>query len=108
LAADALQGTAAGGALLVDVREQDEFRGELGHIAGALLVPLGTLLAAARAWPKVRPVVLVCRSGGRSGKAALQLAAAGFSRVASLQGGMLEWNARKLPIERGYIENRQG
>jgi rhodanese-related sulfurtransferase len=38
----------------------------------------------------------------------LQLAAAGFARVASLQGSMLEWNARKLPIERGYIENRQG
>jgi sulfur dioxygenase len=108
LSADALPRTAASAPQLVDVREPDEYRGELGHIAGSVLVPLATLLAAARPWPKDRPLVLVCRSGGRSGKAALQLAAAGFGRVASLQGGMLEWNARKLPIERGYIENRQG
>jgi rhodanese-related sulfurtransferase len=57
---------------------------------------------------KDRPIVLICRSGGRSGKAAMQLAAAGFRRVASLQGGMLKWNAEQLPVERGYIETRQG
>jgi glyoxylase-like metal-dependent hydrolase (beta-lactamase superfamily II)/rhodanese-related sulfurtransferase len=93
---------------LVDVREQDEYRGELGHIPGSILVPLSTLGTAAQAWPKQRAVVLICRSGGRSGKAALQLAAAGFKRVASLRGGMLNWHASKLPIERGYIETRQG
>ena len=95
-------------ALLVDVREQDEYRGELGHVPGSVLVPLSTLMAAANAWPKARPVVCICRSGGRSGKAALQLAAAGFKRVASLQGGMLGWQTKQLPTERGYIENRQG
>jgi rhodanese-related sulfurtransferase len=91
-----------------DVREQDEYRGELGHIAGSRLVPQGTLLAAARAWPKEQPVVVICRSGGRSGQAAMQLAAAGFQRVASLKGGMTNWIAQNLPIERGYIEARQG
>lgn len=95
-------------ALFVDVREQDEYRGELGHIAGSVLVPLSTVGAASNAWPQDRPIVLICRSGGRSGKAALQLAAAGFKRVASLRGGMLRWNAQALPVERGYIENRQG
>lgn len=98
----------AAGATIVDVREQDEFRGELGHIAGSELVPLGTLLAASRSWPKDRAMVLVCRSGGRSGAAAMQLMAAGFSRVASLRGGLREWLARDQPIERGYIETRQG
>ena len=95
-------------ALLVDVREQDEYRGELGHLRGSLLVPLGTLSTAARQWPKDRPIVTICRSGGRSGKAALQLAAAGFKRVASLRGGLMHWNEQQLPIEPGYIENRQG
>jgi rhodanese-related sulfurtransferase len=94
--------------LLVDVREQDEYRGELGHLLNSVLVPLSTLEVAARQWPKQRPIVLICRSGGRSGKGALQLAAAGFKRVASLHGGLLNWTAEKLPVERGYIETRQG
>lgn len=94
--------------LLVDVREQDEYRGELGHIPGSVLVPLSTLAVAAREWPRDRAIVTVCRSGGRSGKAALQLAQAGFSRVASLRGGMTHWHAQGLPVQRGYIENRQG
>ncbi|HET8932052.1 MAG TPA: MBL fold metallo-hydrolase [Polyangiales bacterium] len=94
--------------LIIDVREQDEYRGELGHIRGSQLVPLSTLSVASRQWPADSAVVTVCRSGGRSGKAALQLARAGFSRVASLRGGMVRWNAQQLPIERGYIENRQG
>lgn len=105
---EAVQPAADSGARLVDVRESDEYRGELGHIPGAQLVPLSTLGAASRSWQQEQPVLLVCRSGARSGKAALQLAAAGFKRVASLQGGMLQWNAQKQPIQRGYIENRQG
>jgi sulfur dioxygenase len=108
ITADALKQLQASDALLVDVREQDEYRGELGHIPGSILVPLSTLETAANAWPKDRSVVLICRSGGRSGKAALQLAAAGFKRVASLHGGMLDWNARRLAVERGYLETRQG
>ena len=96
------------GLRLVDVREQDEYRGELGHIPGSTLVPLSTLGVAAREWPLDEAVVLICRSGGRSGKAALQLAQAGFSRVASLRGGMRSWKAQGLPVQRGYIENRQG
>ncbi|MEY4512609.1 MAG: hypothetical protein RLZZ450_4731 [Pseudomonadota bacterium] len=108
LTAQAVERLGSSGALLVDVREQDEYRGELGHLRGSVLVPLSTLQAAARSWPTDRPIVAICRSGGRSGKAALQLAAAGFKRVASLQGGMLEWNAHKGPVERGYIEARQG
>jgi sulfur dioxygenase len=108
LNADALQNATPADARLIDVREPDEFRGELGHIAGATLVPLGALLTAAGAWPKAQPLVLVCRSGVRSGKGALQLLAAGFDQVASLQGGMLGWNAQHLPTVRGSIASRQG
>lgn len=108
ITAEGLRALQPSQALLVDVREQDEYRGELGHVAGSVLVPLSTLLSAANSWEKQRPLVLICRSGGRSGKAALQLAAAGFKRVASLQGGLMGWHAKQLPVERGYIENRQG
>jgi len=87
--------------LVLDVREPDEFRGELGHVAGAELVPLQTLNVSAAALPRQRPIVTVCRSGGRSGKAALALQQLGFARVASLAGGMLDWNARGLAVELG-------
>ena len=86
---------------LVDVREPDEFNSELGHVAGAALVPLGAVESAAERWARDAPVMLVCRSGGRSGKAALALAARGFTKVGSLRGGMLAWNALRLPTARG-------
>jgi sulfur dioxygenase len=97
---------------IVDVREPDEFTGEVGHVAGAELVPLATLAERGGAVSRERPVVAVCRSGGRSGKAALLLAELGVSRVASLQGGLLEWRAQGLPLEYGanptHVSNRQG
>lgn len=98
--------------MVLDVREPDEFRGELGHIIGAELAPLQTLAAAAASLPRDRPIVTVCRSGGRSGKAALSLLGLGFARVASLTGGMTAWGARGYPVEWGpspdYGFGRQG
>ncbi len=85
---------------LVDVREPEEFRGELGHVDGAALVPLATVTDEAARWDRAAPVLLVCRSGGRSGKAALALQAMGFAKVASLRGGMIAWNALRLPVTR--------
>jgi len=98
--------------VVLDVREPDEFRGELGHITGAELSPLQALAARAAALPRERPIVTVCRSGGRSGKAALRLLELGFARVASLAGGMTAWNAQGLPVEYGAVlrhpSGRQG
>jgi glyoxylase-like metal-dependent hydrolase (beta-lactamase superfamily II)/rhodanese-related sulfurtransferase len=85
---------------LVDVREAREFNNELGHIPGATLVPLDVVAARAEAWPREHAIVLVCRSGGRSGKAALVLQSLGFRSVASMRGGMLAWNTQRLPITR--------
>jgi sulfur dioxygenase len=85
-------------AKLVDVREPDEWDGPLGHIEGAELVPLATVEHAASTWDATDPVVLVCRSGGRSGKAALALMARGFTHVASMRGGMTAWQNEKLPV----------
>lgn len=92
-----------GAARLVDVREPHELSSELGHVPGVELVPLAAVEGVAAAWARDRAVVLICRSGGRSGKAALQLEALGFRDVASLRGGMIAWNERKLPIERRAV-----
>ncbi len=85
---------------LLDVREPDELTGELGHIAGIEAVPLGQLPGPLDAAPRDRPIVFVCRSGGRSGKAALLAASLGFARVASMRGGMTAWNQRRYPVAR--------
>lgn len=83
---------------LVDVREPDELLPPptgLGHIAGVIAMPLANVVEATRAWDKATPIVLVCRSGGRSGRAATALEAAGFVNVASMAGGMLGWSFAK-------------
>ncbi len=90
-----------GQALVLDVREPDEFHGELGHLPGAELLPLALLRSGAPALSRQQPLIVVCRSGGRSAKAAVGLAQLGFSRVASLRGGLLAWRAEALPLEYG-------
>lgn len=84
---------------IVDVREQDEFNGPLGHIAGARLMPLGQLEQQAGSLSREVPIVTVCRSGARSAQAVNILARAGFTRVANLAGGMLRWRAQDLMTE---------
>ncbi len=90
----------AGRARIIDVRETYEFKGELGHIPGAELVPLGTLEEAARGWSKIANLIVVCRSGSRSRQAAEKLLGAGFKTVLNLTGGMKAWNEAGLPVER--------
>ncbi len=90
----------ATGFTIVDVREPHEFTGELGHIPGATLVPMATLLAASVDWKKDHEVLVVCKAGGRSSSSAQALVKAGFSKVMNLTGGMLAWNAAGLKTER--------
>jgi sulfur dioxygenase len=85
---------------VIDVRDMDEFTGTLGHIPGSSLVPLNRLSEQLDTWQKETPIVTVCRSGGRSAQAARLLSKAGFAKVASLAGGMLNWNAQRLPVSR--------
>lgn len=78
---------------ILDVREPEEFEGPLGHIPGAILIPLAALPARIGELDRNRPVVTVCRAGSRSAQAATQLQQAGFKEVANLAGGMLRWRA---------------
>jgi sulfur dioxygenase len=86
---------------VVDVREPHEFTGSLGRIAGAKLIPLGSLMQRFPEMEKDKPVVVVCRSGARSAQATVLLRNAGFAKVANLAGGMLRWRAQHLPVEGG-------
>ena len=86
---------------ILDVRETDEYAGSLGHIAGAILIPLGELSARVDELDRTRPIVAVCRAGSRSAQAINILKQAGFSNLANLAGGMLRWRAENHPVEGG-------
>jgi len=86
---------------ILDVREADEFTGPLGHIDGAVLIPLGQLAARLEELARGRPIVAVCRAGSRSAQAVSILQQAGFSEIANLNGGMLRWRAEGYPVEGG-------
>lgn len=85
---------------LIDVREPNEWIGELGHIAGAELIPLGTVPAnLAKVSGETREIISICKMGGRAMQAAQFWAQSGLT-VRVLQGGMTAWNAEKLPTTR--------
>ena len=80
---------------VIDVREPHELAS--GVITGAESVPLASVREHATRWDPSIAVVTVCRSGGRSGRAAVELEGLGLRRVASMAGGMLAWAAAGLP-----------
>jgi rhodanese-related sulfurtransferase len=82
-------------AVLLDVRESDEVAE--GRIAGSTHLPLGQLAARTFELDRNLPVITVCRSGGRSWKAAQFLATQGYD-VANLAGGMTAWIADGRPV----------
>ncbi|MCY4085627.1 MAG: rhodanese-like domain-containing protein [Actinomycetia bacterium] len=87
-ASEAWARIAQDGALVLDVREPDEW--DAGRIAGALHMPLGELAVRQAELPRDRPVVVVCRSGGRSAVATEALIGIGLA-ASNLEGGMKAW-----------------
>jgi len=86
---------------VLDVRqagESDRSDERLGRIAGAQCIPLDELKARLAEIPRGQPVVPVCHAGMRSGQATVILRQAGFTRVANLRGGMVQWRQLGLPV----------
>ena len=88
--------------VIIDVREEAEFSGELGHIAGSRLVPMATIPNALEELESIKDkeIILVCRSGARSTTSAAILKGLGFHDVKNMKGGMLQWNKCGHPVER--------
>jgi rhodanese-related sulfurtransferase len=87
-------------AVVIDVCEPAEF--SAGHIAGAKNIPLGDLEGklAGAVKNKTLPLILVCQSGARSGRALAAAKKLGFDNVQSLGGGLKAWTAAGLPLEK--------
>jgi rhodanese-related sulfurtransferase len=82
-------------ARILDVREPDEW--EAGHIAGALHIPLAQLPGRVAELAADDSVYVVCRTGGRSGRAVAWLVQNGYDAV-NLDGGMGAWAASGRPM----------
>ncbi|MEM6632166.1 MAG: rhodanese-like domain-containing protein [Bacteroidota bacterium] len=76
---------------MIDVREPNEW--EMQHLEGVAKISLGNLPTSLADLDELKDkeVVMICRSGGRSGRATQFLQAQGFSNVRNLAGGMLAW-----------------
>lgn len=87
-------------ALVLDVREDSEY--QLGHILNSTLIPLGKLNERMGELEKYKelPIVVVCRSGNRSGTACTLLGKRGFTQAYNLAGGVMAWQKASLPLEK--------
>ena len=87
-------------AVVIDVCEPAEFAA--GHVGGAKNVPLGELEAKLPGVVKNKalPLILVCASGARSGRAVAIAKKLGYEQAQSLGGGLKAWKEASLPIEK--------
>lgn len=85
---------------VLDVRTAEEYEG--GHIEDAVNIDVlkDDFKAKAAKLDKSKPVLVYCRSGKRSMKAASTLESMGFTRIVNLDGGMLAWEEDDMPVEK--------
>lgn len=104
--ADAQRRAAAGEAVLLDVRESDEYRG--GHAPGTVWQALGAVAAGTPLPAELdgRPLLVICRSGNRSRKAAAILAKRGLEAW-NVSGGMRAWAGAGLPVHDAHGNSGQ-
>ena len=87
-------------AIVVDISDPKDY--EAGHVPKARNIPLSRIDSDVNRLKKFksRPVVIACRVGNRSSKAANILRKHGFNDVRVLQGGFSAWTKENLPIEK--------
>jgi rhodanese-related sulfurtransferase len=94
------------GAVLVDVREHHEVVAL--RVPGAVLLPMGEIPARLGELPTDRALMLICRSGARSGRVTAFLLSQGFAHVANVAGGMIAWHDAGLETRSGPIVPAEG
>jgi molybdopterin/thiamine biosynthesis adenylyltransferase/rhodanese-related sulfurtransferase/molybdopterin converting factor small subunit len=85
---------------IVDVREPNEY--QINKIAGSTLIPLGDVPKRYNELDPEAEIVVHCKMGGRSAKAADFLRSVGFKRVLNLKGGILDWIDKVDPSQPKY------
>lgn len=93
-------------AVLLDVRERDEFLQV--RVDSSLFIPMSQLGARLDEIPRDRPVLVICASGSRSTNVTGYLLASGWTDVASVAGGIATWERMGLPVTKGPIRPDEG
>ena len=101
-----MQGSDDVGALIIDVREPNEYTQIRAR--GAVLLPLGRLNGRVKDLPRDRELLLMCRTGARSQNATQFLQAQGFDNVTNVSGGIVAWHGAGLPTTSGEPEPGEG
>jgi rhodanese-related sulfurtransferase len=86
------------GAVVLDVRGADEYAS--GHLPNSRNIPVGDLDKRMAELPANKPIIVVCASGSRAGRAAAALRKSGRSDVFCLDGGISGWQQAGLPVTR--------
>ena len=92
--------------LLVDVREESEFVAL--RVPGAILLPISRFTQGMAALPTDRPLLMLCKVGGRSASATEYLLRSGYPDVANVAGGIVAWHAAGLPTLTGPVGHGEG
>jgi len=100
------------GALLLDVRETNEVAKLAYDVPNLVHLPLSELNSRYKELPNNAPIIVACKSGGRSLRAALFLLYNGYREVLNLQNGIVQWTINGFPVRgnKGWIvenENAQ-
>ncbi len=87
-------------AVVIDVRDIGEF--EAGHISGAKHIPETQIADRLKELEKFkdRPIIMICRSGARSGSAVKNLRSNGFTEAVNLAGGIGAWEQAGMPLQK--------
>jgi rhodanese-related sulfurtransferase len=94
------------GALLIDVREANEF--DTVRAEGAVLMPMSTFAEHMAELPRDRPILVICQSGNRSGAVTAHLLRNGWTDVVNVAGGTGDWEKAGLPVRRGARSPGEG
>lgn len=92
--------------LIVDVRELDEFTAL--RVPGTVLLPISRFSIGFHHLPTDRPLLMLCKVGGRSASATDFLLRSGFTDVTNIAGGISAWHAAGLPTETGPVQPGEG
>ena len=86
--------------IILDVRTPEEY--DAGHIEGAIMIDFnaGNFREEVDKLDKDKDYLVYCRSGNRSGQAVAIMEELGFLEICHMNGGMLEWTAEDLPLEK--------
>jgi rhodanese-related sulfurtransferase len=101
-----LQGDGDDGALIVDVREPNEYT--QARVEGAVLLPLGQLNNRFSDLPKDRKLLMMCRTGSRSQNATRFLNQQGYENATNISGGIVAWYNADLPTKTGALDPGEG